>query len=162
MLKNHVLHEEESGLIYNARTQRAILGLFLVLILPSFSLKNFSEGFFFIQLFFVLVILMLILIEFKFSIDESLLSYQILFLSIPIYKKVVYPNQITQLKFKRVGWSTKGAIIQVNKGFNIRVVNFVPQTIFEDLIAFAKKYDISINKSKDYLTLEKMREYPFN
>ncbi len=72
-----------------------------------------------------------------------------------LYRKVVYTHQITKMKFKRVGWATKAAIIQVEKGLNIRVVNFVPNNVFVDLIDFANKYDISISKTKDYLILEK-------
>jgi hypothetical protein len=59
------------------------------------------------------------------------------------------------MKFKRVGWATKVAIIQVEKGLNIRVVNFVPKNVFVVLIDFANKHDISISKTKYYLILEK-------
>jgi len=94
-------------------------------------------------------------IQFRIKIDDGFLAYQILFLTIPIYKRVVYPNQIIQMKFKRVGWATKGVVIQVNKGFNIRVVNFVPNNVYINLINFANKYGIPISKTRDYLILEK-------
>ena len=81
--------------------------------------------------------------------------YQIFFFTVPIYKKVLFPNQIIHIKFKRLGWTKKGAIIQVKKGFNIRIVNFVPKNVLTDLIDFANKNDISITKTKDYLILDK-------
>jgi hypothetical protein len=59
------------------------------------------------------------------------------------------------MKIKRIGWNTKGAIIQVKKGFNIRVVNFTPNNVFFNLIDFANENGISISKTKDYLILEK-------
>ena len=98
---------------------------------------------------------MSIFIQFEFKIVDGYLTYQIFFLTMPIYKKVIYPNQIIQMKFKRIGWNTKGVIIQVKKGFNIRVVNFSPNNVFIDLIDFANKNGISISKTKDYLILEK-------
>jgi hypothetical protein len=60
----------------------------------------------------------------------------------PIYKKEVSPNQVIRIKFKRFGWMTKGAIIQVKKGINIRVVHFSPDYLFADLIDFAKANSI--------------------
>ncbi len=103
----------------------------------------------------IVFILLSLFIQFKFKIDDGYLVYQILFLAMPIYKKEVSPNQIIRIKFKRLGWMTKGAIIQVKKGFNIRVVHFSPDNIFVDLIDFANENSISISKTKDYRILEK-------
>lgn len=125
-------------------------------------IKNITGGYIFRGLlYFQIVVLVLILvsflIQFKFEINDGYLTYQILFLVMPLYKKVIYPNQINQMKFKRIGWTNKGAIVQVKKGFNIHVVNFKPNNIFIDLIDFANKNSISFFKTKDYLILEKMK-----
>jgi len=143
------------NLIYKAKTQRGILGFFLAITVASFSTENLSGGLLFFRILITVFILVAIFIQYKFKIDDGHLTYQILFLTVPIYKKVVYPNQIIQIKFKRVGWAKKATIIQVKKGVNIRLVNFVPNNIFGELINFANKYSISISKTRDYLILEK-------
>jgi hypothetical protein len=95
------------------------------------------------------------IIQFEFKIDGGYLVYQIFFITMPIYKKEVSPNQIIRIKFKRFGWMTKGAIIQVKKGINIRVVHLSPDYLFADLIDFANANSISITKTKDYRMIEK-------
>lgn len=142
-------------MVYNAKTQRGILGFFLVITATSISIEDFSNRLLYFQVGLIVFILLSLFIQFKFKIDDGYLVYQILFLSMPIYKKEVSPNQINRIKFKRLGWMTKGAIIQVKKGFNIRVVHFSPDNIFVNLIDFANENSISISKTKDYRILEK-------
>lgn len=142
-------------LVYSARTQRRVLGFLLAITVASITMINFSNGLLYFQILLVVFILLSIFIRFKFKIDDRYLTYQILFLAMPIYKKVIYPNQIIQMKFKRIGWTTKGSIIQVKKGVNIRVVNFSPNNVLIDLINFANENGISLSKTNDYLILEK-------
>jgi hypothetical protein len=137
-------------MVYNAKTQRGILGLLLAITATSISIKDFSNGLICFQIGLIVLILFSFFIQFKFKIDDGYLVYQILFFAIPIYKKEVSPNQIIRMKFKHVGWMTKGAIIQVKKGFNIRVILFTPDNIFEDLIDFANENCISISITKDF------------
>lgn len=119
--------------------------------------NNFSEGLLYVQLTFSVLIFLTIFIQYRFKIVDGHLIYQLFFLTLPIYKRVIYSNQIIQIKFKRVGWKTKGVIIQIRKGWNIRVVNFVPNDVFVELIDFANKYGITISKTREYLTLEKYK-----
>ncbi|WP_312469370.1 hypothetical protein [Neobacillus sp.] len=142
-------------MIYNARTQRGVLGFFLAITVASITMIKIYNRLLYFQILLALFILLLIFIQFKFVIDDGYLTYQMLFFAMPIYKKVLFPNQIIQMKFKRIGWTTKGAIIQVKRGLNIRVVNFAPNNVFIDLIDFANENGISISKTKDYLILEK-------
>ena len=102
-----------------------------------------------------MVILAFLFIQFQFEITEDCLTYQILFFRWPIYKTRISPNEIIQIRFKRVGWFTKGAIIRVHKGFNIRIVNFNPDNVFKDLLDFASRKGIPYFKAKDYRILEK-------
>ena len=144
---------------YNARTQRGVLGFLLVITVAS-ALRYFIgdivfDLIFYLQILLALFLLLSIFIRFIFVIDDGYLTFQTLFFSIPIFKKVLFPNQINQIKFKRIGWATKCAIIQVKKGFNVRIVNFTPSNVFVDLIDFANEKGISISKTKDYLILEK-------
>ena len=142
-------------MIYTARTQRKILGYYLLLMILVVSINDYSNWLLYFQIIFALVILGLLFITFIFEINEDYLEYRILFFNLPLYKTSIYPNQTIQIKFKRVNWYTKGAIIQVKKGFNIRIVNFSPSDVFKDLIDFANKNGISYSKTKDYLILEK-------
>jgi hypothetical protein len=141
--------------VYKAKTQRGILGLFLFITVTSISIKDFSNAWIYLQIGVIVFILLSFFIEFRFKIDDGYLVYQLFFLAIPIFNKVVSPNQIIRMKFIRVGWVSKGAIIQVKKGFNIRVIHFSPDNILVDLIEFANKNNIPISKTKDYRILEK-------
>ena len=142
-------------MVYKANTQRGILVFLLLITATSISIKDYSNGLLYFQFGLIVFILLSLFIQFKFKIDDGYLVYQILIISLPIYKKEVSPNQITLIKFKRLGWNTRGAIIQVKKGFNIRVVHFSPNNIFIDLIDFANENSILISKTKDYQILER-------
>jgi hypothetical protein len=142
-------------LVYNAKTKRWVLGFYLAITVMPYKWINIPNWLLYIHILLAVVILLSIFIQFKFKIDESHLTYQIMFLSMSIYKKVLNPEQINEIKFKRVGWSTKGASIRVKKGFNIRILHFYPNNVFLDLIHFANINGISISKTKDYLILEK-------
>lgn len=83
--------------------------------------------------------------------------YQISLFNKSIIKKEIYPDQINQVKFIRVGWAKKAAIIKVNKGNNIRLAVLEPQQAYDHLIEYTEIHDITIFKSKDYLILERMK-----
>jgi hypothetical protein len=61
------------------------------------------------------------------------------------------------VKFIRVGWAKKAAIIKVNKGLNIRLAVLEPQQAYDHLIEYAEIHDIKLFKSKDYLIPERMK-----
>jgi len=144
---------------YNARTQRGVLGFLLVITVASALRDSIGDIvfdlIFYLKILLALFLLLSIFIRFIFVIDDGYLIFQTLFFSIPIFKKVLFPNQINQIKFKRVGWANKCAIIQVNKGFDVQIINFKPSNVFIDLNDFAIEKGISISKTKDYLILEK-------
>jgi hypothetical protein len=142
-------------MVYRAKTQRGILGFFLIITATSILIKDFSNAWIYFQIGVIVFILLSFFIEFRLKIDNGYLVYQLFFLTIPIFKKVVSPNEIIRMKFIRVGWMSKGAIIQVKKGFNIRVIHFYPDNLLVDLIDFANKNNIYITKTKDYRILEK-------
>ncbi|WP_163529973.1 hypothetical protein [Halobacillus ihumii] len=71
-------------------------------------------------------------------------------------KKELYPSQINQLKFTRVGWSHKAAFIKVNKGIHIPLAVLEPRKAYDHLIEFGEDNDITIYKTKDYEILERM------
>ncbi len=118
-------------------------------------MKGIPEWLIYLQMVLVICIIGSLFIKYIFEIKEGYLTYQIIFFGWPLYKKVIDPNQINGIKFKRVGWASKCAVIQVRKGINIRIFHFAPENVYIDLLDFAYKNDISIAKSKDYLLLER-------
>ena len=143
------------SLVYTAKNQKEVLWSLLLLFILVISINDFSKRLLFFALLFSIIILGLLLIKYQFEINEDYLTYQILFFRLPIYKTRIPPNEIIQIRFKRIGWSTKGAIIRVHKGFNIRIVSFAPDNVFTDLFDFAFRNDVPYFKTKDYCILEK-------
>ncbi|MDF9762118.1 hypothetical protein OKW24_003891 [Peribacillus simplex] len=145
-------------MIYIARTQRVLLGFLMSsIILPHIIIKDFSMGFIsYIQFAILVFLLAEFFIHYEFIMENDFLSYQIKFWTMPIYKKVIYPEQIIQLKFTTEGWATKGVIICLKKGLNIRIFGFNPDEVLKDILNYGKEKNISITKSKDYLVLEKI------
>ncbi|TQR19015.1 hypothetical protein [Psychrobacillus vulpis] len=143
---------------FHATTQKSVLFVSLVVTgwvgLANRQSSNFSDGFSYFIIALLFFILLSFLIQYRMNIAEKHLTYQVFVWIIPIYKKVIHPYQIKQMKFKRFGWATKGAIIQVRKGFNIRLFDFSPTHIFEELVNFSDENDIAFIKTKDYQILE--------
>ena len=105
----------------------------------------------------VLLATVLLFISFKFSIHNDQLVYEILLFKKPIVIKRIYPEEIKYLKFIRVGWAKKAAIIKMKKGINIRLALLEPPKAYDHLIEFAETHEVAIVKSKDYLILERMK-----
>ena len=104
----------------------------------------------------LLVAVVFALIRFRFNIHDENLVYEILIFNKSIVKQKIFPEDINQLKFTRVGWAKKCAKIKVKKGINVRLAVLEPPIAYDHLIEFAKKHDITIVKTKDYLILERM------
>jgi len=105
----------------------------------------------------LLVAVVFALIRFRFNIHDENLIYEILIFNKSIVKQWIFPKDINQLKFTRVGWAKKAAKIKVNKGINVRLAVLEPPKAYDHLIEFANKHDITIVKTKDYLILERMK-----
>ncbi len=121
----------------------------------TISRSDFSNWLIYVQLIWSLFILGSLFIKYKFQINDDHLTYQIVFFKLPLYKRRINLNQINQIRFKRFGCYTKGAIIQVYKGINIRIVHFIPDDVLKDLVEFARENGISYSKTKEYCILEK-------
>lgn len=97
-----------------------------------------------------LLIALSILINYELKIEEDKITYTIYLYHLKIYQKRVTPEQIKQLRLKRLGWTSKGAIIQVHQGMNLRVINFMPHDFDDELTKFANRHSIAIWRNKDY------------
>ena len=105
----------------------------------------------------LLVAVVFAFVRFRLNINDENLVYEILIFNKSIVKQRIFPEDINQLKFTRVGWAKKGAKIKVKKGINVRLAVLEPPKAYDHLIEFAKKHDITIVKTKDYLILERMK-----
>ena len=144
-------------LVYQAKTKR--IGLVFLLVIPvvtsRYEFLNHSNGWFFYILILIGVCLVLaIFITYQFTIKDGHLIYEVFLLTVPIYRKKIQAGQIKVIKFKRIGWREKGAIIKAEKGVNIRIVSFSPDKVIEDLIHFAHENDIAIAETKRYQALK--------
>ena len=144
-------------IVYDVRPER----LFIFNIIFIVILWNVLADYYGRTLYLFLSILLLTIIvasfRFKFTIYPDSLGYQMTLFNKSIIKKEIYPDQINQVKFIRVGWAKKAAVIKVNKGINIRLAILEPQKAYEHLIEYAEVHNITIVKSKDYLILERMK-----
>ena len=139
-------------MIYKAKTQTLFMQLFIALGLVKIISTEGIGGF---DVVIIIGIIVVHCLHYKFQINEDSVSYQIFLLSIPFYKKEIVPEQITEIKFIRVGWTKKGAIVRIKKGFNIRVILFTPDSVCEGLEHFANENNVSVNKTRDYKILER-------
>jgi len=140
---------------YDVRPQR--FSTFLILgNVTLFNILNGINGG--SRVLYVLILLLatvLLLISFKFSIHKSHLVYEIVIIKKTIVSKRINPEDINYMKFIRVGWAKKAAIIKVKKGFNIRLAILEPPTAYDHLLEFAETHEVAIVKTKDYLILER-------
>ena len=144
-------------MIYTVKTQRRILKFLLVLNTVSmlFESEGASKYIFYFQCALQMVILIGLFIKYELKIDDGYLTYQMSLFGNEFYKKRITPQYIKRIKFVRVGWLSKGAIVQMEKGINIRVTHFTPKTVVTELLDFAHKHEITIFKTRDFVILEK-------
>lgn len=148
---------EASEIEYKATTQREVIILFIFL-----TLLILTQGWAYIWLralcLFMLVFhLAALFINYSFLIKDNQVIYTILFLNYPIYKKQVNPSHIKKVVFKRTNWTTKLAVIQLHKGFSVRICYFKPASIFHELMTFCETHHIQYEKTRDYAILEKLK-----
>ncbi|MDM5333543.1 hypothetical protein QUF56_09935 [Ureibacillus composti] len=147
-------------LVYQGKTQQGylyFLAMVLLLTISNIKLDGYDEKYLYIQIVVCTFTLLTVCFRFKFTIYEKKLTYRIELFIFQIYQKEIGINEIKQIKFTRVGWAKKGAIVKVIKGFNIRIFDFEPNHVYTDLLEFANNNSITIIKTKDYLILEKRK-----
>lgn len=143
---------------FSAQSRRVEL-MFLLIINVMLLVWSFPSGILaYLQLSLVILTLVLVFIHFTLRVEEGLITYQVLFLSLIIWKTELTPQQMIQLTFKRVGWSTKCAVIQTKQMFNLRISHFPPEDVFQELALFAQRNGIPIRKSKNYLLIERVEK----
>ena len=131
---------------YDIRPQRLLTILIIGNVLLLNILININGGSSVLNILIVLLSTVFLLFSFKFTINNK-----------SIVSKRINPEDINYMKFIRVGWAKKAAIIKMNKGFNIRLAILEPPKAYDHLIEFAETHEVAIVKTKDYLILERMK-----
>lgn len=144
--------EGVESLVYMGRYQKRSLILLLAIMAPTYFFV--SNGILLaIQGVFSVIILLAIFVRYALRIEKDELIFQTRFLSILIYQKSIKKNDMVKMKFERFGWSKKGVIIKMKKGVNIRIVDFTPEMVFQELHHFASENQITFVETKDFKRL---------
>ncbi|MBM6619644.1 hypothetical protein [Bacillus suaedaesalsae] len=141
-------------MIYVGKNENKSL-IFLLALNLTWMMDTRSYGILFtFQGLLILLFIFAIFSHYKVRLEDSL-TYEVYVFGLRIYRKVISSKQITQIRFIRIGWAKKGAVVVIRKAFNIRLYDVKPISLFVDLQSFAKKNNINIRKTKDYEILEK-------
>jgi len=145
-------------MIYKARNPKApLLILILISMLSSFVNFDSYKGLAYFSILLFVFYISILFTTYEFKINEDELNYQVKIFGFVIIQKKISSANINQVVFKRYGWATKGAIVRLHKGLNLRIIQFNPKDVMQQLESFAITHNVSLIKSKDYLILEKMR-----
>ncbi|KIL51192.1 hypothetical protein [Jeotgalibacillus campisalis] len=141
---------------YTAKPQNWTVALifFFTCVPLFFIIENQAGQVFWLYIVLLGAILLLGLLRFRISVEPHSLHYSILLLSAKLYQVSIPPEKIKRLSFCRFGWTSKGVIIGLQKGFSIRIVRFSDDAI-QALDAFARDHQLPIQKTDEYRSLEK-------
>lgn len=95
-------------------------------------------------------------IQYQVRIDCGMVHYEVLFFKWNIYRRILAPENIHDIRFNRYDWCKKGAVIRMKDKKRIRLIHFKSNELMERLETFANLYNVDAVKSKDYLLLERM------
>lgn len=121
-------------MVFTAKTERGLLFCLLLVLISLFWFFDFSEWILYLQILFIILILALLLIQYKLEIQKKSLSLQ----NCIYYLAPLQKNNIPESNHQ-----------------NIRVVLFTPKKLYEELMNFADRNNVSYFKTKDYTILEK-------
>ncbi|WHX41644.1 hypothetical protein QNH36_05675 [Mesobacillus sp. AQ2] len=125
--------------------------MYSLLVVMPFS-SNFNK---FFQFLIPITLVMISLLRFHLTLSSHQIEYKITIANIMIYKKILTSEKIKKVKFGRIGWTTKNAVVKVRRGFNIGVAYFYSGQLIAELEDFALANHIEIQKTRDFLLLEK-------
>lgn len=150
------LPEKGDSMLFKATAQKKIffplLALKLLLFIQVFQHDKIAT---FLLLFAILYSFFALFLRYEFEIEKDTLTYRTYILKLKVYEKAVKPKDIKKIVFKRLSWKAKLAVVQVEKGWNMRIALFNPPNVFKELETFVSEHDIDIQKTSDYKILEK-------
>ncbi|MGM8214581.1 hypothetical protein ACLIA0_03300 [Bacillaceae bacterium W0354] len=146
-------------MVYRATTPKILsLFYFIAILIIIFFNRNLSKEFsipLFILIPFATILFLIMFTNFKFAIENDTLRHEMFIWNIRIFKREVTPDRIQSINFKCIGWMKRCAQVKVKKGINMRIVNFEPVEVYDQLDEFASKHPhISVTKTNDYLLMK--------
>ncbi|MFJ7950667.1 diguanylate cyclase [Lysinibacillus sp. NPDC096418] len=142
--------------MYKATTPKHLIVFLLGLDLILVPVRWGETLFWMFTILIALTCMLMYFLKYEFDINEQTLLYRIQLFTFTIYEKQVNAQDVRMIHFKRISWYTRIAIVKLNKGWNLRISLFRPDTVLEELERYAERNNISISKTKDYKILEKM------
>ncbi|WP_082233055.1 hypothetical protein [Halobacillus massiliensis] len=103
------------------------------------------------------LLVLLSAIQSTFLINRDYLVHQTFLFKWPILRRTVYPEQVQSIKFVRIGWAQKAAVIKMKNSRNIRLGVLARTEGYDHLVRFGEGNNINVIKTKDYLTLERRK-----
>ncbi|WDW10569.1 diguanylate cyclase [Priestia aryabhattai] len=138
-------------MLFKATAQKKIFFLLLVLkVLLFIQVFQHDKMATFLLLLAILYSFFALFLRYEFEIEKDTLAYRTYILKLKVYEKTVKPKDIKKIVFKRLSWKAKLAVVQVEKGWNMRITLFSPPNVFKELETFAHEYDVDIQKTADY------------
>lgn len=130
------------------------IGVFLPILIFSIYITVSSIGLIpsylvFLFIMYVVICIILLCTKQKIELNRNII-YSIYLLNIQLFNRILIPDDITLVKFKRIGWNQKSLFIKINVGNNIRVNNYKPESIYDEIEKFVRNNDIKAQFSKDY------------
>lgn len=145
---------------YSTRVQARVPSLYLITMAflfttaraPSWHIAWVFTSSILYFVFFIIIMFM----HYKITISENAITYSILIFKKSLYTKHVTSDSIKRIVFKRANWATKFAHIKTINGFNIRLLAFKPDRIYDDLIDFCTRNQVEYVKTKDFELVDRM------
>lgn len=136
-----------------------ILYSFILIQLVPTEINNHDiiiTGLHYFKFLYSILIIFLLFLRYNIIITQDKITYNIRFININIYNRIIYPNQIKKITIKRNSWSSRLALIKTKKKLSILIVSSNDK-LYQELSRFTEENKV-ILKIKDYITLNNKRK----
>ncbi|MFV8828486.1 hypothetical protein [Alkalihalobacterium sp. APHAB7] len=144
-------------MVFTAKTSK--LPLLLLLVISIFNLIRFSSSYsewqLVVGILFLVLLFLTLFLNYTFIIHPTAFVFFVRLHKLPVLTINTNSDYVEKIKFRRYGWEVKGAVIEVRKKLNMRIINFHPYEVYDELYRFATQHNIPVTKTKDYQILEK-------
>lgn len=124
--------------------------LSLMLVQGTYQLLHANYGRGLVQLLIGLIIVFSYFIRYQVKLNKTSILYNVMFLESVIFSREISCTDIRKIVFKRMGRSSRGAFIFTNKLLPIRLVNFKPDSMYEELQLFGKRNLLPIVMNEEF------------
>lgn len=103
----------------------------------------------------LLITVVFALFRFSCEVNPEVIVYRLSFLKWTVFEKEIKPEEISEVKFFRVGMNEKAAVIKREYGWNVRLVVFRSHDAYDMLLAFCEVHDLDVVQTRNYLAVER-------